>query len=117
MNRQRGVSLSGAIVIMILVALLALVGMKVFPAVVEFYSVKKAFAALEASGDSKGTVSEIRKAFNRRGLIDGITVIYGDDLDITKEGGETIVSAAWSVKIPIAGNVSACIDFSATTAK
>jgi hypothetical protein len=117
MNRQRGVSLLAAAAVMILVALVALVGMKLLPAVIEFYSVKKTLSAMESSGDTKGTVSEIRRAFNRRGLIDGVTVIAGDDLDITKDGGETVVSAAWSVKVPIAGIVSACIDFSATTGK
>jgi hypothetical protein len=117
MNRQRGVSLSGAVAVMIILALLAVTGMKLFPAVVEYYGVKKVLATMEAAGDTKSTVSEIRKAFDRRGLIDSITVITGADLDITKEGGETIVSAAWSVKVPLFSNVSACIDFSASTAK
>jgi hypothetical protein len=117
MNRQRGISLLGALAGMVLLALLALVGMKVFPAVVEFYSVKKTFATMEASGDTKGTVSEIRRAFDRRALIDGVTVIAGADLDITKDSGETVVMAAWSVKVPIVSTVSLCIDFSATTGK
>jgi hypothetical protein len=117
MNRQRGVSLGGAITVMIAIALIALVGMKLFPAVTEFYSVKKVFSVMDSQGDLKLTVPEIRKAFYRRALIDNITVVTADDLDITKEGGETIVSANWSVKVPLFSNVSACIDFSATTAK
>jgi hypothetical protein len=117
MNRQSGVSLGGAVAIMIVLALVAVAGMKLFPVIVEFYGIKKVLATMEAAGDTKGTVSEIRKAFDRRSLIDSITVVTGADLDIAKEGGETIVSAAWSVKVPIVANVSACIDFTASTAK
>jgi hypothetical protein len=46
-----------------------------------------------------------------------VRAIEGTDLEIRKEGGETVVSADWSVKVPLIANVSACIDFSATTAK
>ena len=87
--------------VMVVLALLAVTGMKMFPVVVEFYGVKKVMATMEAAGDTKGTVSEIRKAFDRRSLIDSITVVTGADLDITKDSGETIVSAAWSVKVPL----------------
>ena len=41
----------------------------------------------------------------------------GEDLEITKEGGEAVVTANWSVKVPIVANFSACLDFSVTTAK
>jgi hypothetical protein len=117
MNRQRGVSLGGAVAVMVLLALLAVTGMKLFPVIVDYYGVKKALTNMEAQGDTKGTVGEIRKAFDRRTLIDSITVVTGADLDITKDGGETIVSAAWSVKVPVFGNVAICIDFSASNAK
>jgi len=43
--------------------------------------------------------------------------VKGDDLEIGKEGGETVVSANWSVKIPLVSNISACLDFSVTSAK
>jgi hypothetical protein len=43
--------------------------------------------------------------------------VKGDDLEITKEGGETVVTANWSVKIPMVSNASACLDFTVTTAK
>jgi Domain of unknown function (DUF4845) len=117
MKRQSGVSLMAAFMVMVALALLAVTGMKLFPVIVEYYGVKKVLVTMENAGDTKGTVSEIRKAFDRRGLIDSISVIAGADLDITKDGGDTIVSAAWSVKVPLFANVSACIDFSASTAK
>ena len=48
---------------------------------------------------------------------DGRRLRRGEDLEISKVVGETIVTAAWSVKIPMVGNMSACLDFVVTTAK
>jgi len=60
---------------------------------------------------------EIRYDWEKRNAIEDVHSIKGDDLEITKEGGETILSANWSVKVPMVMNVSACLDFSVTTAK
>jgi hypothetical protein len=75
------------------------------------------FKAMENAGETKGTVRDIRKAFDLRNAIEGVTSIRSEDLEITKEGGETIVTASWSTKIPMFHNVNACLDFNATTAK
>jgi hypothetical protein len=72
---------------------------------------------MESAGDTKGTVRDIRVSFDKRNAIEDIHSIRAEDLEITKEGGEAIVTANWSVKVPMIYNVSACIDFTATTAK
>ena len=60
---------------------------------------------------------EIRNAFDRRNTIEGVQAMRGEELEITKEGGEAIVTASWSTKVPVIANFSACLDFSVTTAK
>jgi hypothetical protein len=72
---------------------------------------------MEESGDLKGSVRDIRNAFDKRNAIEDVKSVKLDDLEITKEGGETVVTAAWSVRVPMVHNISACIDFMATTAK
>ena len=67
--------------------------------------------------DQGPTVKEIRNAFDRRNTIEGVQAVRGEDLEITKEGGEAVVTATWSTKVPIIANFSACLDFSVTTAK
>jgi hypothetical protein len=42
---------------------------------------------------------------------------FAEALEVTKEGGETVITAVWSVKVPMIYNFSACLDFVATTAK
>ena len=117
MRKQSGISLKGTIVWLAVLGFLAVMAAKLLPAYAEYFTVKKMFAAMESSGDLKGSVSEIRRSFDRRNAIEDVKGVRPDDLEITKEGGEAVVTANWSVRVPLVANVSACIDFMATTAK
>jgi hypothetical protein len=114
---QRGVTLTGAIMGMIVLALAGLFAAKLVPAYLEFFAVQKILKSMEAAGDTKGTVKEIRISFDKRNSIEDVKAMRGDDLEITKEGGEAVVTATWSTKTPIIGNFSACLDFTVSTAK
>jgi hypothetical protein len=117
MKQQRGVSLKGLIVTLAVLGFVAVMAAKLMPAYIEDFAVKKMFASMEQAGDLKLSVREIRKSFETRNTIEDVKSVKGDDLDIGKEGGETVVTATWSVKIPLVSNISACLDFSVTTAK
>ncbi len=117
MRKQRGVSVIGLIVILSLLGFFGVMAAKLLPSYVEYFSVKKILATMENAGDTKGTVRDIRKSFDLRNAIEDVKAVKGEDLEITKEAGETVVSASWSVKIPLVQNISACVDFSVTTAK
>jgi hypothetical protein len=116
-KRQQGISLKGAIFWMALLGFLAVMAAKLMPAYIEYFTVKKMLKAMEEQGDLKGTVRDIRQSFDKRNAIEDVKNVRPDDLEITKEGGEAVVTANWSVRIPMVHNVSACIDFTATTAK
>ena len=117
MRKQQGISLKGTIITLALLGFLGVMAAKLLPAYVEYFAVKKMFAAMEQAGDLKGSVREIRHSFEKRNAIEDIKSVRGEDLEISKAGGETVVTAAWSVKIPMVGNASACLDFLVTTAK
>lgn len=115
---QRGITLTGALMGMIVLAAVGLFGAKLLPSYVEYFAVKKIIAAMEASGETKsGTVRQLRDAFDRRNAIEDVKSVNGADLEITKDGGETVITATWATKVPIVGNFSACLDFTVTTAK
>ena len=116
-STQRGITLTGAIVGMLVIAAAVLFVAKLLPSYLDYFSVQKLLKAMETTGDTKGTVKEIRNSFDRRNSIEGVQTVRGDDLEISKESGETVVTANWSVKVPIVSNFSACLDFSVTTAK
>jgi hypothetical protein len=117
MQKQRGVSLMGLIVTLAVLGFLAVMAAKLMPAYIDYFSVKKMFKSMEQAGDLKLSVREIRKSFDTRNTIENVTSLKGDDLEVTKEAGETVLSANWSVKVSMVSNISACLDFSVTTAK
>ena len=117
MRKQRGVSLMGAIFWMAIIAFTGVMAAKLLPAYIDYFAVKKMFAAMEQNGETKGSVANIRDAYDRRNAIEDVKAVNGRDLDISKAGGETVVTAAWSQKVPLFNNLSACMDFVVTTEK
>mgnify|MGYP001580827217 CR=1 FL=1 len=115
MHKQRGVSMFGILVICIVLILVAVGGLKVTPAYIEYMSVKKAVSGIVQSGEARGTVADIRKAFDKRAQIDDVSVISGADLEITKEGNDVVVAFAYPKKVPLFGNVSLYFDFAGTS--
>jgi len=49
--------------------------------------------------------------------MDDVKSVTPDDLDITKEGGELVISFAYTSKVPLVGNASLVYDFEASSAK
>lgn len=114
MKNQRGVTLMGMIVACIVIVFVAIGGLKIAPAYIEYYKVKKAVVGI-AQSNPGGTVGDVRRAFQLRAAVDDIDVIDAKDLEITKEGNDVVVSATYSKRIPLFGNVNVVIDFSASS--
>jgi len=114
-NKQLGVSFPVIFLIGIVLALGAVGAMKVLPAYMDYATARKAIIAIAASEGRASNVSEIRKAFDRRATVDNITVVTASELDISKEGGEVVISFDYAQKIPLFANVSLLIDFSASS--
>ena len=117
MRKQSGISLMSLIVTLGVLGFCGVMAAKLMPAYVEYFAVKKMFSAMEQGGDLKGSVRDIRASYEKRNAIEDVKSVRGDDLEVSKEGGEAVVTANWSVRIPMVSNVNACLDFSATTAK
>lgn len=104
----------GMLVIGIIIVFVAIGGLKIAPAYIEYFTVKKAIVGV-AQTTGKGTVGEVRQAFDRRAQIDDIDVISAKDLEITKEGNDIVISFAYPKRIPLFGNVSVVIEFAASS--
>jgi hypothetical protein len=113
-NRERGVSLTGLILVLALLGMLLVLGFRVVPSLLEYHAIKNAIASARASGASP---PEMRKAFDRSAQVNYIETISGRDLVISKETGVTEISFDYEKRIPLAGNVSLVIDYSGTTDK
>lgn len=117
-NREKGLTLISMIVVCVLLILVALVGIKVAPDVIEYYAIVKSVKATAQDPASRNaSVADIRRNFDTRKSIDNVKAISGADLDITKEGGDVVISFAYSTKIPLTGPVSLVIDFEGSSAQ
>jgi len=112
-KRQLGLTLTGLIISAFLLVIVALLAMKVVPPYMEFYTAKKLITTIAAEG--KTTVGEIRVAWDLKSSIDDVTVIKSSDLEITKEGGEVVISFAYRKEIPLVGNAGIYLDFAANS--
>ena len=113
-RKQLGVSLGALMVGAFVLIILALLGMKIAPSYMEFFTIKKAVAAL-ALERRTASPNELRKAFDQRAQVDDIATIKGADLEITKEGQEIVINAAYRKEIPLFGNVGIYINFAASS--
>jgi hypothetical protein len=112
LKKQSGMSLYLIMFLFVIAACSALLAMKVIPHYMEYKSIKRAIlGAANSEAGKSGTVSEIRKAFERNVSIDNIKAISNTDLEIAKDGNETVVSAAWSARVPLIANWTLLIDF------
>jgi hypothetical protein len=111
-NAEGGVSLSGLIVVLIVLGAVALVAIKTAPALLEYRAVKQSIARAKASG---GTVREIQQAFDKNADVNSIDAIQGRDLVINRDSGTPEISFRYEKRVPLAGNVSLLFDFAGTT--
>ena len=120
MKRQRGITLSGMMMVLVVLIPVALLGMVVTPSVLEFYKIKKAVKAVGQDSSLKsGSVADVRKAFGKYQEIDFFKKVNPEDLDITKDenNGNIVVGFAYQDKIPLFANVSLVIDYEASSNK
>jgi len=113
-KKQLGVSLGGLMFGAAIFIVLAMLGMKMGPSYLEFFAIKKAVTAI-AQEKSTSSVIEIRRTFDNRATIDDISTVKGADLEITKDGGELIISTHYRREIPLVANVGVYIDFRAVS--
>ena len=96
---QHGFTLFGLLFWAIIVGFLALIGMRVLPALNEYFTIKRAINKITTEGT---TVPEIRNAFERQKDIEyAITSISGKDLQITKENDKVVVGFAYDKEIEL----------------
>ena len=117
-SKQSGMTFIGLVLVIAAVIFLAIIGMKVVPAYIEFSSVKNAIKYV-ANDAAFATMSkkEIASAFDKSASTGYITVIKGSDLIIDKTDTGNVVTAEYQVTIPIVANASVLLDFNATSAK
>lgn len=112
---QRGVSLSGLLLWSIVIVLVAGTGMKVVPSLIEYYKIRKDSKSVVSQVGKDATVADIKRAFDKFADIDQLD-FKADQLDISKDGGQIVISFDYDKRIPLFANVSLVINYKGSTA-
>ena len=89
-RHQRGLSLIGLLFWGAVIAVTAVVAMKVFPTVLEYYTVQRVVDRIAAGNPS--TVPQVREQFDRATVTEySIQSIKGSDLVVTKDSNDKVV--------------------------
>ena len=112
-HRQRGMTMIGIILVVIVVGAWVYAGIRLTPKYLEYMRVA---STLEKVGDefesNPGTTEfMLRKAIERHFDIEMVEVVTANDIEISKEGGEFTMRAAYDDTVPLAGNVSFLVEF------
>lgn len=111
-RKQQGLSLSNLLVWSIIIVLIAIFGMKLAPVYIEYSTITKNLKAIAKETEvQNGDLNQIRLSFSKRAQIDNIKSISGQDIKINRENGRVVLSAQYTVKIPLVANISLNIDF------
>ena len=117
-SKQRGITFIGLVLVIVAIVCIAIVGMKVTPAYIEFFSVKKIISKIGNEPNfNEMSKKEIQEEFANGANIGYVTVINANDLVIEKRDTGNVVTAQYQVTIPIVANASILLDFNATTEK
>lgn len=115
---QRGFSFGGFLIVAALLIFVAIAGMKVGPAYIQNAEIKSILDAIAHDPEMQvAPVKAVREAFSKRAMMNNISTVRAEDVEIAKEGNNLTLSISYQVKIPVAGNASLLLDFNNTTAK
>ncbi|MFZ4551776.1 MAG: DUF4845 domain-containing protein [Aquabacterium sp.] len=109
-QHQSGITLIGLMFWAVLFCSVALVGMKVIPALTEYRTLSSMVNKVAQTGGS--TVPEIRAAFDRAAQVEyGVTSVHSRDLDVTKENDKVVIKFAYDKEIELMDPVYLLIKF------
>jgi len=115
-HQQRGLTMFSFLFFAVVFISVAMLAMKLVPAYIEFFSVKKILNTMgQESGLKSKSNAEIRNDFIKRANVSYVTVVKPEDLTIDRRNGGLVVSADYVFRSKLVGNVSLVVDFSASS--
>ena len=115
-SQQRGLSMIGFLFVAVVLVFVAMLAMKLVPAYIEFFSVKKILATMGRESDLRSkSNADIRSDFVNRANVSYVTVVKPEELTIDRSSGVPVISADYEFRTKLFGNASLVVDFSAST--
>ena len=116
-DRQTGLTIIGFVFVAAVVLAIAMIGFRVLPSYIEYFSVEKILRQTLQNARDGVTLGEFRRDFDLKASADYIDSVRGSDVDLTREGTELVASASWTSTLHLVGNVSLLLEFEASARK
>jgi hypothetical protein len=115
-KRQHGLTMFGFLFVAVVLVVVAMLGMKLVPAYIEFFSVKKILVTMGQDAELRSkSNAEIRNSFSSRASVGYVTVVKPEDLSVNRSSGTPVISVDYEFRTKLVGNVSLVVDFSASS--
>ena len=108
--RQKGVTFIGFLLFGGLLVLIAIEAARAYPSLLEFYEVQR---AVVYDTQNANNPAEIRKVFDANAVINNISAVTGQDLEIEKVTNGYAASVSYNAWINLFKNVNLVIEFTA----
>lgn len=115
--KQKGMTFLGFVIVTVIALALLLAAIKIVPNYIEFFSVKKVLVSTSKKPNFNSmTKAEIVRSFDKSAGTNYITVVNGRDLIFTTgANGSKVIGIQYEVVEPLAFNLSALMDFEASS--
>lgn len=116
-QRQRGLTMTGFIFTAIVVVTAVMIGFRVMPSYIEYYTVQKILAKTLEDSKQGFSLYQFRRDFDLKASADYIDSVRGSDVEVAKDGNNLVATASWTRTLHLVGNVSLLLEFEATAKK
>ena len=114
---QSGLTIIGFLFVAAVVVTIAMVGFRVAPSYIEYFSVEKTLRQALQNSDDGVTLAQFRRDFDLKSGADYIESVRGSDVDLRRDGTHLVASADWTTTLPLIGNASLLLEFHASATK
>ena len=116
-RQQSGLTITGFVLVAALAMIALMIGFRMMPAYIEWYTVEKVMKNTLATSKEGFTLYQFRRDFDLKASADYIDSVRGADIEVVKDNNQLVATASWSRVLHLVGNVSLLLEFEATATK
>jgi Tfp pilus assembly major pilin PilA len=117
-RRQRGLTILGFMLVAAVVVIFAMVGFRVVPSYIEYFSVKRALEDTMRGGTADpNNPAAFRSELARRLQTSYVEEVKATDAILTRQGTQVVAEMAWERRLHLVGNMYILLEFEATSSR
>jgi hypothetical protein len=111
-KRQQGLTILGFMLLAAVVVIFAMVGFRVIPSYIEYYSVKRALEDTMRGGSvDPNNPAAFRAELARRLQTSYVEDVKSTDATLRRQGNQVVAEVAWERKLHMVGNAYILLEF------